>query len=83
MVIKEVYLREYAHRFCDFLCHKSACTIVMANAVGGHNAIVGDCCQLEYNCTIPENCVVPDQTQVDCNVASKDKAESKTGTSNL
>lgn len=35
-------------------------SLVMASAVVGRNAMVGEWCQLEYNCTISENSVVPD-----------------------
>ncbi len=50
-------------------------TFVMANAVVGHNATVGDFCQLKYNCSIPERNVVPNQTVVDCNAISCNRAE--------
>lgn len=43
--------------------------IVMSNTVVGHDAIVGDYCQIKYGAVIAERAIVPEKTKVDINKA--------------
>ena len=41
--------------------------IIMSNVVVGHDAVVGDYCQIKYGSVIAERAIVPDKTKVDIN----------------